>query len=174
MSANILWQWTSMQPFNRSYIIVFLGCVLKRLRVEKLRSDVRDSYFLIMEAQLIHQKLNQLKFCEVVFGKIKESYLLFYKSRGGWRAPQQPLPASAAYANQFQMKGPSQLFPLNRCCHRVHRILLAKKSCPDYSHVSRGLIFSSVKFLFVLVLLSYIIIPKPKRKKNWIYSLNKG
>ena len=49
MSANILWQWTSMQPFNRSYIIVFLGCVLKRLRAEKLRSDVRDSYFLIME-----------------------------------------------------------------------------------------------------------------------------
>ena len=34
MSANVLWQSTSMQPFNRSYIIVFLGCVLRRLRSE--------------------------------------------------------------------------------------------------------------------------------------------
>ena len=109
-----------------------------------------------------------------MFGKIKESYLLFYKSSGAEEPPNSPPSASAAYANQFQMKGPSQLFSLNRCCHRVHRILLAKKSCPDYSHVSCGLIFSSVRFLLVLVLLSYIIIPKPERKKNWIYSLNKG
>lgn len=35
-----MWQWTSMQLFNRSYFIVFLRYVSRRLRGEKLRSDV--------------------------------------------------------------------------------------------------------------------------------------
>ena len=45
MSANVFWQWTSMQPFNRSYIIVFVRYVLRRLKAGKLLSEVRDSYF---------------------------------------------------------------------------------------------------------------------------------
>ena len=170
MSANVFWQWTSMWPFNRSYIIVFVRYVLRRLKAGKLLSEVRDSYFFNnggwsriqqnwrQETQLIHQKLNQLKFCEVVFLNKTKLFIILPKwgsgGVGGWRAPQQtpPLPPPML---TFQIKGPSQLFSLNRCYHRVHRILLAKKilsrllACVMWFNFFLGLIFICFSFIII-------------------------
>ena len=42
VSATVLWQWRSMQLFNRSCFIAFLRYVFRRPREEKLLSDVAE------------------------------------------------------------------------------------------------------------------------------------
>ena len=103
VSVNVLWQWASMQLFNRSGLIVFVGYVLRCLGAEKLCSDVETHVFQKMEhtaklnaglTRLIHWKPIQLKFCiKIVFLGPDESTLLKCKKVIYYSTTRLPRPA---------------------------------------------------------------------------------